>query len=45
MGRVMVGEVGEVVGLWYSSRELRGWLKRQEKLKRRRGLCVLMSCC
>ena len=44
-GRVVVGEVDEVVGLWQSNRELGGRLKRQEKLGGRRGLGVLVSWC
>ena len=44
-GRVVVGEVDEVVGVWQSNRELGGRLKRQEKLGGRRGLGVLVSWC
>jgi len=44
-GQVEVEEVGGVVGVWWSTRWLGSWLKRQDELKKRHSLSVLMSLC
>ena len=45
MVQVEVEEVGGVVGVWWSTRWLGSWLKRQDELKKRHSLSVLMSLC
>jgi len=43
--QVEVEEVGGVVGVWWSTEWLGSCLKRQDELKKRHSLSVLMSLC